>query len=101
VRPLYLVRVPGEAPQEIVFYRACGDFSLWVKHEYPAAPCWEWILVQGKDPIAFGDEPTQAAAEAALREAVAEFVPEYQVRPADQQNPPGLLRRLWRQFLIP
>jgi hypothetical protein len=103
---LALFRVPGESPGEVVLYRGWRTFSFWVKHEYgataatateaarPAAP-WEWIIVDGRVPIAFGDEPTQAAAELALCTAVAEICPTFEGDAAPEHSP-GLLRRLWR-----
>ncbi len=93
---LRLVRIPGEARGELVLYQSWGAFSCWVKHEYAAAP-WEWILVEGNTPVAFGDCPDQEAAEAQLTEALQDLCPEFAepTHPIHTQRP-GLLTRLWR-----
>jgi len=92
---LRLVRIPGEAKGEIVFYQSWGAFSCWVKHEYPEAP-WEWILVEGKTPVAFGDCPDQETAELQLTEALEELCPEFAEPTQPTERRPGLIRRLWR-----
>jgi hypothetical protein len=100
IRDLMLYRVPGEDRAEIVFFRSWGEFGLWVKHEYTSAPCWEWILVHGRDPIAFGDEATREDAERELAAAVEQFCPGFKLGAGDGNggDPPGLLRRLIRAF---
>lgn len=91
---LRLVRIPGEAPGEVVFFQTWGAFSCWVKHEYPAAP-WEWILMEGGTAIGFGDAADQESAEALLTEALSAVCPDFS-EPTDPAARPGLFRRLWR-----
>lgn len=91
---LQLERVPGENQTEIVYHRAYRGFGLYLKHEYPTAPCWEWILCEGKDPIDFGDGASQEDAEHQLAAALVARCPEL-----DQPEPEeGILRVLARRL---
>jgi len=91
---LELKRIPGEDRRELVFYQQVGELHLWVKNEYEGAP-WEWILYEGRDPVAFGDARDQETAERYLSEAVREHCPDFE-EPTIPKI--GLLRRLWRSL---
>jgi hypothetical protein len=51
---LQLDKVPGEGSGESVFSGRRDRFAFFVTHEYEAAP-WSWVIVEDKDPVAFGD----------------------------------------------
>ncbi|HEU0081859.1 MAG TPA: hypothetical protein VFQ87_03230 [Bradyrhizobium sp.] len=92
---LGLRRVQGEAPGEIVFTAAWRAYTFWLKHEYDGSP-WEWIIVDGKFPVDFGNEPTEDEAAARLEIAIKEVCPDFGQAPAR-----GLFGRLIDRLLIP
>ncbi|HXJ24508.1 MAG TPA: hypothetical protein VNH17_02355, partial [Streptosporangiaceae bacterium] len=83
-------QVRGEHPEEIVYTASWRTFTIWLKHEYAAAP-WEWIIVDGRYPVDFGDERTEDEAANRLEMAVIELIPDYGKRPGGLR---GFLRSL-------
>lgn len=49
-----LDRIPGEGPGELVYSGRRAGFTVFVKKEYAGAP-WDWVILEGKDAVAFGD----------------------------------------------
>lgn len=78
---MHLRRVAGETPTEVVFWRGFKNYDFYVKHEYPEARAWEWIITESKQPIDFDEASSFASAELALEAAARANVPGFDEEP--------------------
>lgn len=69
-----LVRIRGETPTEEVWSGSREGYVYFLKHEYPAAS-WDWAILLGSEPAAFGDAPDRDAALVALGLALDRLAP--------------------------
>lgn len=83
-------RIPGEGKGELVFNGERGAFKYFVSREYEGGP-WSWSILEGKDPVAFGDAPDHRAALLAMSHELDGFAP-----PPDPPRPGGLVGLLGR-----
>ena len=83
-------KIAGEGKGELVFSGERGAYKYLVSREYEGGP-WTWMILEGKDPVAFGDATDSRAALLAMSAELDSFAP-----PPDPPRPGGLVGLLGR-----
>ena len=83
-------QVPGEGKGELVFQGERGTYKYMVIREYEGGP-WSWTILEGKDPVAFGDAADHRAALFAMSAELDALAP-----PPDPPRTGGLVGLLGR-----
>lgn len=74
---LGLTEIRGDTPEEFVLWKSFRGYEFFVKHGYPEAPKWEWIILDSTStPTEFGEVASFEEAEVALADAGARLLPD-------------------------